>query len=196
MMQLKRNKHTVELPWATSSCKQPALLSAHLTKIPIGSSVSQIAISDHLHGKRPLEPGIKRDRLLEIPLYIIFDSEMRKLTIRGQWVSLSLSFWDVCQQWNMFCNNGFTSGWRSETKRGPGGKNTSSPLPAPIKEKGRKFLFLLKWSSHCRQILLFQTVPSTLNTDPRYKRTIGQVEMSLICHQPRTRQELVIRWPA
>ena len=32
-----------------------------------------------------------------------------------------------------------------------------------------------------------------LNRDPRYKRTVGQVEMSLICHQQRTRQELVIR---
>ena len=34
-----------------------------------------------------------------------------------------------------------------------------------------------------------------LKRDPRYKRTVGQVEMSLICHQQRTRQELVIRWP-
>ena len=32
-----------------------------------------------------------------------------------------------------------------------------------------------------------------LNRDTRYKRTVGQVEMSLICHQQRTRQELVIR---
>ena len=31
-----------------------------------------------------------------------------------------------------------------------------------------------------------------LNTDPRYKRTVGQVEMSLACHQQCTRQELVM----
>ena len=34
--------------------------------------------------------------------------------------------------------------------------------------------------------------PWALNRDPRYKRTVGQAKMSLICHQQRTRQELLM----
>ena len=42
------NRLTMEPPWATTS------LSDHLTKIPIGSSVSQIAISETSHKRPPL----------------------------------------------------------------------------------------------------------------------------------------------
>ena len=42
-------------------------------------------------------------------------------------------------------------------------------------------------------VIVLQHGGNDLNRDPRYKRTVGQVEMSLICHQQRTRQELVIR---
>ena len=44
------------------------LISDHLTKIPIGSSVSQIAISETSR-KPPPKPDIKGGRLREVPLY-------------------------------------------------------------------------------------------------------------------------------
>ena len=49
----KKQANTVKPPWSrTSSLKRPALLSEHLAKIPIASSVSQIAISETSR-KRP-----------------------------------------------------------------------------------------------------------------------------------------------
>ena len=47
--------------------EQPPLLSDHLTKILIGSSVGQIAISETSR-KRPPKPDIKGGRLREVPL--------------------------------------------------------------------------------------------------------------------------------
>ena len=55
------------LKWVTTSPKRPPLLSDHLTKIPIGSSVSQIAICETSR-KRPPKPDIKGGRLREVPL--------------------------------------------------------------------------------------------------------------------------------
>ena len=46
------DQHTVEHPWATTSRKRPLLLSDHLTKVRIGSSLSQIAIIESSR-KRP-----------------------------------------------------------------------------------------------------------------------------------------------
>ena len=48
--------------------ERPPLLCDHLTKIPIGSSVSQIAISETFR-KRPPKPDIKVSHLWEVPLY-------------------------------------------------------------------------------------------------------------------------------
>ena len=50
-----------------TSRKRPPLLSDHLTKILIGSSVSQIAISETSR-KRPPKPDIKGGCLREVPL--------------------------------------------------------------------------------------------------------------------------------
>ena len=47
-----RDQQTVEPPWATTPLKRPLLLSDHLTKVPIGSSLSQIAIIESSR-KRP-----------------------------------------------------------------------------------------------------------------------------------------------
>ena len=44
--------YTVKPPWATTSHKWAPLLSQHLTKILIGSSASQIAISETSHKQK------------------------------------------------------------------------------------------------------------------------------------------------
>ena len=69
----------IQLPWNLP--ERPLLLSDHLTKIPIGSSVSQIAISEASH-KRPPKPHIKGGRLLEIPLYHQYEN--RTVDIRDK----------------------------------------------------------------------------------------------------------------
>ena len=61
--------HTVEPPWATASRKRPPLLSDNLTKILIGSSVSQIAICETSR-KRPPKSDINGVRLRGVPLYL------------------------------------------------------------------------------------------------------------------------------
>ena len=87
-----------------------------------------------------------------------------------------LCFWDACQKGNMrLCNDGFTSFWFdiwNETRSG--GQKAQAP-PSPLNNythtnkqtnkqtrKGQKFLFLEKCSSHCQQIMLFQTFPETI----------------------------------
>ena len=54
--------------YAFNPYEQPPLLSNHLTKIPIVSSVSQIAISETSR-KRPPMPDIKGGCLWEVLLY-------------------------------------------------------------------------------------------------------------------------------
>ena len=58
--------------------ERPPLLSDHLTKILIGSSISQIAISETSCKQPPpviehLKPDIKAGHLWEVPLYIPLD---------------------------------------------------------------------------------------------------------------------------
>ena len=49
--------------------ERPPLLSDHLTKILIGSSISQIAISETSCKRPPKQPDVKRGHLQEVPLY-------------------------------------------------------------------------------------------------------------------------------
>ena len=67
----------------------------------------EIAKSDLLIYDDPIE---KKTNLISN----ICDSESRNLTIRAHWVALYLSFWDVCQQWNMIMWVHFR--FESETK--------------------------------------------------------------------------------
>ena len=55
-----------QIAMSETSNKRPPLLSDHLSKIPIGSSVSQIAINET--SRETPKPDIKGGRLREVPL--------------------------------------------------------------------------------------------------------------------------------
>ena len=64
-------------------------LSDHLTKIPIGSSFSQIAISESSRKRSP-KTDIKGGRLREVPLYCFFDYDTELAALIACFVSFAL----------------------------------------------------------------------------------------------------------